>query len=403
MFENYDNVEKVSVEELLNDGKLNIEHIMPQTLSVEWKESLGENWEEIRNKYLNTLGNITLTGYNSKMSNKPFLEKRDMENGFKGSKLSLNKYLWNLDHWNENSIIERADKLKDIALTIWPCPTTDYVSLEQEPNQFNLSEDYNFTGEKIKSFILMGQTYQVNSWKDFYGILSQNLYNLAPDIFKTFLSDGDFTHGKKLISDKMEDLRNPLKIADNIYLESNLNTEAIVNKARLILRKYDIGEDEVTVILTEEEEEELLEREKKRIEFWKGLLNINKIKTKYFSLNKPKRSYDIYCSSGVAGIRYYYAIKQESASVGLSITRGTKDKNDYTFNKLLEYKNEIEKIFGEQLLWLNKEDIKSSWIYKPCSDAGLKDVDKWEQIQNNMVDRMVKLTNAFDSYLKKLE
>jgi len=90
--ENYDNVEKVSVEELLNEGKLNIEHIMPQTLSVKWKESLGENWEEIHNEYLNTLGNITLTGYNSKMSNRPFLEKRDIEKGFKDSKLSLNKF-----------------------------------------------------------------------------------------------------------------------------------------------------------------------------------------------------------------------------------------------------------------------------------------------------------------------
>jgi len=271
--ENYNNIEKVSVEELLNEGKLNIEHIMPQTLSVKWKESLGENWEEIHNKYLNTLGNITLTGYNSRMSNRSFLEKRNMEKGFKDSKLSLNKYLWNLEIWNENTIIKRAEKLKNIALKIWSYPKTNYVSLEQETNQFNLSEDYNFTGEKIKSFIFLSQTYTVKSWKDFYQTLAINLYDLAPEIFNSFLNDGDFTDGRKLISDKMEDLRNPLKVTDNIYLESNLSAESIVNMARLLLRKYDIGEDEVVVILREKEEEGLTETEKRRIEFWKGLLN----------------------------------------------------------------------------------------------------------------------------------
>jgi len=368
--ENYDNVEKVNVEELLSEGELNVEHIMPQTLSNKWKELLGKNWDEIHNEYLNTLGNITLTGYNSRMSNRPFLEKRNMEKGFKDSKLSLNKYLWNLEIWNENTIIKRAEKLKKIALKIWSYPKTDYVSLEQEANQFNLSEDYNFTGERIKSFIFLSQTYTVNSWKDFYRVLSQNLYDLAPDIFNSFLGDGDFTDGRKLISDRTEDLRNPLKITDNIYLESNLSAESIVNMVRLTLRKYDIGEDEVAVNLVEKEEI-LSETEKKRIEFWKGLLNINKNKTEYFSNTKPKKYYDAYCSSGIAGIGYYYAIKQDSVSIGLSINRDTKDKNNYIFNKLLEYKNEIEKTFGEELGWSNTEDIKSSWIYKKrCRQMG---------------------------------
>lgn len=60
-----------------------IEHVMPQKedLSNEWKEELGEKWKEIRDKYLHTIGNLTLTGYNSELSFKPFKEKRDMEGG----------------------------------------------------------------------------------------------------------------------------------------------------------------------------------------------------------------------------------------------------------------------------------------------------------------------------------
>lgn len=62
-----------------------IEHIMPQNpnLSEEWKRELGADWERIQESWLHTLGNLTLTGYNSEYSDRPFVEKRDMENGFK--------------------------------------------------------------------------------------------------------------------------------------------------------------------------------------------------------------------------------------------------------------------------------------------------------------------------------
>ncbi|GAA9094748.1 hypothetical protein TW0001_12890 [Helicobacter pylori] len=75
--ENFDTKEPVDTQ------KCNIEHIMPQTLTPEWQRDLGENFQAIHEKYLHTIGNLTLTGYNYEYSNKPFQEKRDMENGFK--------------------------------------------------------------------------------------------------------------------------------------------------------------------------------------------------------------------------------------------------------------------------------------------------------------------------------
>jgi hypothetical protein len=150
------------------------------------------------------------------------------------------------------------------------------------------------------------------------------------------------------------------------------------------------------------EKKELAERHKKRLKFWEGLLKINKNKTKYFSNCKPKIYYYTECSSGISGFSYYYAIKQKSASIGLTINKGEKDINNRIFNQLLQNKDEIEKSFGEKLSWFNKEDIKSSWIYKEYKYAGLKDEDKWGKLQEKMVDGMVKITNAFDSYLKKI-
>lgn len=112
-------IERYDNKEVVDFYDLQIEHIMPQTLSDEWKNELGDNWELIHQKYLDTLGNLTLTGYNPEYSNKTFIEKRDMEKGFKESGLKINRDLANLDKWGEQQIIKRAESLSTIAMKIW--------------------------------------------------------------------------------------------------------------------------------------------------------------------------------------------------------------------------------------------------------------------------------------------
>lgn len=112
-------IEKYDNKEVVNFEGLQIEHIMPQKLSDEWKRELGDNWELIHKKYLDTLGNLTLTGYNQEYYTKSFKEKRDMEKGFADSGLQLNRDLANLDRWSENEIKDRAETLAEKALKIW--------------------------------------------------------------------------------------------------------------------------------------------------------------------------------------------------------------------------------------------------------------------------------------------
>jgi len=73
----------------------------------------------IYQKYLDTLGNLTLTGYNPEYSNKLFIEKKDMEKGFKDSGLQLNRGLAKLGKWTEKEIMDRAEELSKIGLEIW--------------------------------------------------------------------------------------------------------------------------------------------------------------------------------------------------------------------------------------------------------------------------------------------
>lgn len=102
-----------------------VEHIMPQNpdLSDEWKEELGKNWQEIQEKYLHTIGNLTLTGYNSELSDHSFSEKKEHEpGGFRDSRLRLNDSLLRVPKWNEDAILARAKKLAEKALKIWIYP-----------------------------------------------------------------------------------------------------------------------------------------------------------------------------------------------------------------------------------------------------------------------------------------
>ncbi len=90
-------LENFDTKEPVNTQECTIEHIMPQTLNLEWERDLGENFQTIHEKHLNTIGNLTLTGYNQKYSNNSFQEKRDMEKGFKQSSLKLNQSLKDLE------------------------------------------------------------------------------------------------------------------------------------------------------------------------------------------------------------------------------------------------------------------------------------------------------------------
>lgn len=113
--------------ELVNVEQYTIEHIMPQNskLSKHWQTELGESWKEVQAKYLHTIGNLTLTGYNSEYSDRPFPEKRDMKDGFADSPLRLNQMLSKLEYWNETEIQNRAEALADKAIKIWSFPLLD--------------------------------------------------------------------------------------------------------------------------------------------------------------------------------------------------------------------------------------------------------------------------------------
>ncbi len=115
--------------------ELTIEHILPQCdndaakVPMTWRTMLGDDWLRVWETYRHSLGNLTLTAYNSEYSNKPFLEKRNMEKGFKDSPLKLNSMLRNLEEWTEKEILDRGEMLSKLALQVWTAPQGDPAAL----------------------------------------------------------------------------------------------------------------------------------------------------------------------------------------------------------------------------------------------------------------------------------
>ena len=118
-FENHGRKERAPIDDY------SIEHIMPQNedLSAAWRAALGPDWKAVQERWLHTLGNLTLTGYNPEYSDRPFHEKQQMEGGFRHSPLRLNEGLGAVAEWNEDAIKARAAQLAQRAPLVWPGPT----------------------------------------------------------------------------------------------------------------------------------------------------------------------------------------------------------------------------------------------------------------------------------------
>ena len=176
-FENYGKKEYISVD------NYTIEHVLPQNpnLSEEWQRELGSDWKAIQERYLHTLGNLTLTGYNSEYSDHSFSEKKSMKGGFAESPLRLNAFIGTTDKWNEVAITERAKSLAQDANSIWPSLNLSTQEIEKWSK--------NIEHQKQKSnYQLQDHEYLARAHvKELFEALRKEIFAIDPSISETFL------------------------------------------------------------------------------------------------------------------------------------------------------------------------------------------------------------------------
>lgn len=226
----------------MEEGKISIEHIMPQNLNAQWKKDLGPDADEIKDKYLHTFANLTLTGYNSEYSNRPYIEKwngytfkkKDKETkgekevvvtGYKDSPFRLSSYMKTHQQWTEKELVERGQELLRDFKRLWPMITTAYEPLEKAVDVVSLNDDdAEFTGRSISAYIFRSERHPVTTWKDMLVEVCKNLFSekptdmlyLATKNYMLFVKDEGYT----------------TRIADNCYVWSANSTK---NKQSVLL------------------------------------------------------------------------------------------------------------------------------------------------------------------------
>jgi hypothetical protein len=183
--ENHENKEYVVIE---NNSGITIEHIFPQNPDPKWKIELGEDeYNFIKENYLNTVGNLTFSGNNGKLSNKPFIEKRDMdidgkEQGYKFSRLWLNRDLKDKTVWNKTEIENRAKEITARFLKIWELPNIQ-IELESSNDEVTIFEADDPTGKKMEYYIFFDQHIDVPTVSHLYLYIFRQLFGLQPELF----------------------------------------------------------------------------------------------------------------------------------------------------------------------------------------------------------------------------
>lgn len=232
-------IERNKSKETVTFDSLTIEHIMPQTLTAKWKIDLGKRAQEIYDKYLHCLGNLTLSGYNSELSNASFNEKQVLYNQ---SNICITKSIAQYDHWGENEILNRGETLIEDIKKIWKCPDMlNNINLDVDTRtEFDFTDEVNVTGRTPAEVEIIGEVFSVTSWRDFMKKVCEFLYEYDAQIFRSLTKHNDFK-GKsiRIIDDNNSNMRSPLKIAEGLYIETNRSANDILNYCKLIIEKFD--------------------------------------------------------------------------------------------------------------------------------------------------------------------
>ena len=229
-----------------------IEHIMPQTLNADWIAMLGNDYEIVKEKYLHTFANLTLTGINSELSNKAFEIKRDgkivdsnITPGYKDSKYRLTRNVTTCQKWTDIELENRGTEIVEIFLRLYPLPTTTFKPLPKPVEEVSLEEEtFSPTSRVLKGFRIFGSEYTETTWKGMLLKVVSIISEKYPDIVDSLYdAESYFWTSKKV------DIQYCTMIGPDKYLWTSIDNKGKLRCLRYLFDKCDIAESELVLIL----------------------------------------------------------------------------------------------------------------------------------------------------------
>lgn len=410
LFERLENSETSETKDVwghLDRGEYSIEHIMPQHLTAAWIVSLGDNYEAIHTNWLHRLANLTLTAYNSRYSNSPFAEKRDMPHGFKDSGLRINQWVGRKEQWGLPELEERDQLLKNTVIGIWPYPTSNYHPQKKQMDAIALDEDVILTGRVLSKYSFKGAEQPVASWADMYQQVITMLHSENKAVLTKLAVSQDPAVDLSLhFSMSPTSFNSCRQIDTDLYVWTGTDTQYKINNLRKIFAIFDVPESELVFYLKDEDNSETVagNRYEIRKKYWEYTLP--QLKNAFsenglFGNANPVTSNWIAGFVGIPGIHIDCIANFDESRVELYLGMASKEKNKELFGFLFARKDNIEKVIGTQLIWSRMDDNKASKIHTflPGVDIS-KDID-WPRMAKFHVDASKKLYLAFKEHLEQ--
>lgn len=410
LFERLENSETSETKDVwghLDRGEYSIEHIMPQHLTAAWIVSLGDNYEAIHTNWLHRLANLTLTAYNSRYSNSPFAEKRDMPHGFKDSGLRINQWVGRKEQWGLPELEERDQLLKNTVIGIWPYPTSNYHPQKKQMDAIALDEDVILTGRVLSKYSFKGAEQPVASWADMYQQVITMLHSENKAVLTKLAVSQDPAVDLSLhFSMSPTSFNSCRQIDTDLYVWTGTDIQYKINNLRKIFAIFDVPESELVFYLKDEDNSETVagNRYEIRKKYWEYTLP--QLKNAFsenglFENVNPVTSNWIAGFVGIPGIHIDCVANFDESRVELYLGMASKEKNKELFGFLFARKDNIEKVIGTQLIWSRMDDNKASKIHTflPGVDIS-KDID-WPRMAKFHVDASKKLYLAFKEHLEQ--
>ena len=238
--------------EKIDTTNLSIEHIMPQNskLSTAWQRMLGENWKTVQETYLHTLGNLTLTGYNSELGDKPFDEKKKLIEEANSKVVYLYSDVKDKTEWNEKTIKARAERLTSMVVELYKIdkPTELVTFNDSRYTEYSCDDPNEATYKVPNYYVLQGERVNVSTFADMQKSVIERLYeidktiieNMARNKTKLFASSG-----RVLFSFEKPNTDNDYKLGNTeIYEDVGYSASSIILNIKALLEKYDIAMDD---------------------------------------------------------------------------------------------------------------------------------------------------------------
>lgn len=245
--------------ELENQGKeqiivdnLSIEHIMPQNnnISTEWQTMLGENWAMVKDRYLHTLGNLTLTGYNSELGDKPFAEKKKKLSDAQTKIVTLNLDVMSCSSWNEDTIIKRADRLANIVLSLHSIDAPEVLVsfVDSRYKEYNCDSPNDATYKTPNYFVLQGERVVCDNFSDMLRSVIDRLYMFDKTVIDKMCEEKQKIFANSngpFFSYNASELKHPDQVADSgIYHSTGFSASSCMWIIQALLDRHEIDRSE---------------------------------------------------------------------------------------------------------------------------------------------------------------